>query len=215
MKKIFNKKAVVFVVVLCIIVLASYVYFQQNDLQSGSGTFDDPYLVAECQEIEDNFKNYYESDLLEASDISFDESTRLDWKNNNVKNNESIVIDEIQYFGKERTADLMIIVNRDQIDKDLSQYLDDKFSHDEDMVTTSQYKMEFDLTNKDYKNTNKTLFVQRLANEVLNNSRLMIFSYRIQIDQEWYQGYTMIIEDKIDYIMVPDKNYGEGDLIEG
>lgn len=214
MKNTIVKKIVIFLIIFCCIALIGYVCLHQNNSQIGLGTFEDPYLILDCQKIEENFKKYYKNDLLESSDIPFNESTRVDWKSKNAKDTQNIVIDEIQYFGKERIADLMIIISRNQIDKNLSKFLDTYFSHDEKIVTTSQYSMEFDLTNKDFKSINKTLFVQRLTNEVLNNSKMMILSYRIKIEDEWFKGYTMIIENSIDYIDIPNNIYGEGEIYE-
>lgn len=53
-------------------------YLYQSILLIGSESFDDSYFVLNCQKIEDNFKKYYENNLLESSDIDFTKSIRVD-----------------------------------------------------------------------------------------------------------------------------------------
>ena len=106
-------------------------YLYQSILLIGSESFDDSYFVLNCQKIEDNFKKYYENNLLESSDIDFTKSIRVDWKNNQAKGN--------SVFWKREMAGLIIIISRNQIDKDLSQYLDTNFSNNENKMIISQY----------------------------------------------------------------------------
>lgn len=206
-----TKNLSIFLISFCCITLTAYLYFYSNNKESGSGTFDDPYCIEDNQKIEESFNKYYNSNLLKPTDIPFEESTSCKWVNSDTNNND-IIIDNIQYFGKERIADLMIIISRNQISKDLSKFLDNNFSNNEKMVTSSLYNMQFKFVNKKHNKTNKTKFVLRLTDEVLNDSKMMIISYRIKIDNDWYKGYTMIIDDSMNYINIPDVKYGKGDI---
>lgn len=41
---------------------------------------------------------------------------------------------------------------------------------------------------------------------------MIIISYRIKIEGEWFKGYTMIIENIMDNIVIPNELYGKGHL---
>lgn len=211
------KKIVSFIAIICTIILIGYILMNtKNKTMQGSGTLNNPYMIADCEIIEEEFLKYYNHDLLEKSDISFSESTDSIWERTNEENiAENIIVDKIQYFGKQKIADLMVIIATNNIDKELSLYLDKAISGDKNIITTSLYSMDFDFQNKTNGGlTNRTPFVLRLSDEVLNNSKMMIISYRINIDGEWYKGETMIIENQLKKLYTPNTIYGEGKIYE-
>lgn len=205
------KKIASIIIVICGFLLIGYVLLSKDHSNvQGSGTLEDPYIVEDSTTIQEAFLKCYQKDLMKQSDTLFDEATDLVWKRTSKEEEiKDIIIDDIQYFGKEKIADLMIMVSSNKIDKELSVFLDENFSKNETMVTTSKYRMNFEFTTGNNNMSNRTPFALRLADEVLDNSDMMIVSYRIKIDEKWYQAQTMII-DHFDKLYIPNSFYDKG-----
>lgn len=169
------------------------------------------------QEIETLFISQYDS-LFQKSDIPFHQKTYTIWENTSKELEENIMIEKIEYIGKDSQTDIMIMSVCGVYDEEMISYLDDYFEN-EPYCTSSYYDFSFHLDEKknvdtsQFSKMNSTAFSKRLADDVLNNHYKMVVSYQIKIDDKWYHANTIMNVENPTVLFIPNEQYGKGNII--
>lgn len=200
-----NKKMIF--IIGCIILVVGFLFLNKNS-----------YHIEEIdQEIEALFISQYDS-LFKKSDIPFCIETYSIWENTSKVLKENIMIEKIEYIGKDSQTDLMIMSVCDVYDEEMISYLDDYFVN-ESYCTSSYYDFSFHLDEKknvdtsQFSKKNSTPFSQRLADDILNDHYKMVVSYQIKIDDQWYHANTIVNVENPTVLFIPNEQYGEGNII--
>ncbi len=209
-------------IVCCIFLVSIITLFvvinQQIGKKRGEGTEKSPYFINDVSLIQSMEKDFAdEFDSIFKNDINkYKDDTDSVWKVDK-KGESDIQIQSVHYIGNQMQSNMMIIYTCDGVQKELKEDVVKRFKDDRFMITTSYNSLDLNLNKKVdsklFDSKRADLFSLRLADDILNNSAKMIVTYNLKYKEKWYQLTTLVHIDNPSYLQIPNKEYGEGNII--